>query len=1477
MRLRRYYRQNPSFPDIPSNLFEIYRVVDPDSPEGLAFQSHMGIFYRKLFPDQKPKPVRFILTDEPHLNAFFLVSRRPPVLGFSKKLVLHTKYLEDILGIMAHELTHKIFEDEYGQHHNSKLEELTADTYPLILLADAGLDPRQYVSYVRHNIHTDTSETYSTILVDVHPTSVNRVRALEDGLAVLDQKRGGFTHLSPTLLPPEFLQIAQNSKHQSFVDLFAEGLKNLPNVEKLQKLRQIIATMSWNNRRIADMGKLLQSLKIKRSIPAEALEQNALADTILSLSETPLGDDTASSWNKQDIVFSLYRSLAAQISAEGTRPIGRLKPYEDAIYGIIEATDKEFALEASQDLLDLLAKETLQRELLARLVTWPQFKPPTFKEKSRVSRKPVSWNKQVHWAEKDSTTTIAKALIALGIADQRLFKYLSLEVAFREKKLDVLFPPLVVESYFESESSKEDSIIIDQCEIDDDGYLHQPHLQKEIKIEKRVAEEDSEILERQLAKLETWFKQISPGNFVEEEKILEEKGRLLGSEERGQPRWLCLGHSDINFLLFLELNTNILAEAGSSMNSKVPLLLARELHEVASGLIKNTGPAAKQIKESIRGLYLGFPAKHRLYRYSFEQRFINFDFPALADANPLGVLILSNPGKLFTREEQLQLLNRTAGDVEYHYRGPGSLNTSIMELARRFLGYRQPKTGKVFNQLIDKLKDGGDFVGAMLKIEFRLLLREAGRAKKVANAVPPDLNIDKVIEAATSLGIPDSDELKILFRPIVAKKTWPTQLIPLIDAWIGASNADLFPVDQVLCYSLLRTIVKKIGRIKAHNQRIELFERILFNYRIKDPKVRSQMEDLWSKAVLHQYGLDNNSIKYSNTIRPILKRLKTLTLDARLALVDRLTNQLQTQPRLTAEFKNLVHRISKEELESSFMKGAILEAAILKTRKSSRGRNQLMDFLLSELSEKSTQQMEKTLREEAADELKYSIGDDVTGPSRTVMLPGMQIRAELRFMWENFWAAPFGVRAVLFEQLLFPTISHEPAANREMADSVFDYVCNKLFPSGEPYSREARYFLEAYFHVIPSYQYRILLSAMMVTAEKSSGGNTPIGQRLAMVLELLGPAETKLGQIIHSHPQTPIEIKQGMGRLKSKADPPFRWDLMDQIQQQVLPDLKKRMRHIGALMGSASFYLAVELDLQDGMAGVLKLLRPYAEERAKNGFRIMAQMVNLLHKNFSDVTIITLKQMIAQAEQSATQEADGNLSLHQAAYAATIYDGRTVEIGDVSIGMHVCKILEAGPDYQFIQKAPGNHFNDLPEDTEDQLLYKKQIALAYYAFELSSILRGRRFDNDRHGAQLRIAGNNIYLFDWGGMLLQDPTPAELLQLGGTVFDFGMALQLGSSPENAIFQSVQTRANQGEDISYLINVQRAMLALEDFRQYIDVGVLSTLIKTLLQTNIVHPDIINGLASRAMSGGVDLAQLQEIMMQGETLPIRIKRRR
>ena len=65
------------------------RIVPLGSPEAQNFQKFMELLIKRLFPkiDLKRRPINFVISDDPTINAFCIPSFRPILIGFNKGLL----------------------------------------------------------------------------------------------------------------------------------------------------------------------------------------------------------------------------------------------------------------------------------------------------------------------------------------------------------------------------------------------------------------------------------------------------------------------------------------------------------------------------------------------------------------------------------------------------------------------------------------------------------------------------------------------------------------------------------------------------------------------------------------------------------------------------------------------------------------------------------------------------------------------------------------------------------------------------------------------------------------------------------------------------------------------------------------------------------------------------------------------------------------------------------------------------------------------------------------------------------------------------------------------------------------------------------------------------------------------------------------------------------------------------------------------
>jgi len=626
---RRHYYRNPDIPKLLTpELKEIMSVVPPESSEGRQFQEFMESLLLRLFPklDLKKRPIQFVIVDEDDINAFCGPPFKPTLMGFSKGLLEKVNYVEDLAGILGHEFTHKRFSDAYGiKHKNTKLEELTADLWPLSLLYEAGLDPRQYVSFVTKVIFNRDSLSFSfRKLFDVHPLHETRIRALEDSLAALDQWKGGLDDLTPEVFPKSFADTAKAASHISFIDHYLSDTnfehKDIPEkFDILIKLFDDIYHMgdnfkishSVNMQRFKNLTSSLKKIKISRLDPLQSKAHDNLADAFLEVFIKDVGQ-TQEDKEAWDIMYSgsersLYRVIVGiGYRSLANRAVGRLRVYQACIDQFIEARTMEEAKNAAEHCLTMAANDILLKKRPLFLFDLNGF--DNFKEPERANRK-VSWNRHVSWGKE---SLISLMLLALGIIDNRIFEFSSpkLEIDFNQGEFYKFAKPLTLEvlmsgDEMDDEDDDDDddddeddedvydgdgygyvhgeydhvehemvSGLISNIQIDDDGYVS-GYLKKRLTVENLRGEErfarydeNSEQFSKEAKIIAKKFLEVPPGDVEAENNFIRyTEETLKGLEFPFMERnWLALDNAEYNFPLFVDINLRAWLEVSSGLS-----------------------------------------------------------------------------------------------------------------------------------------------------------------------------------------------------------------------------------------------------------------------------------------------------------------------------------------------------------------------------------------------------------------------------------------------------------------------------------------------------------------------------------------------------------------------------------------------------------------------------------------------------------------------------------------------------------------------------------------------------------------------------------------------------------------------------------------------------------------------------------------------------------------------------------------------
>lgn len=357
------------------------------------------------------------------------------------------------------------------------------------------------------------------------------------------------------------------------------------------------------------------------------------------------------------------------------------------------------------------------------------------------------------------------------------------------------------------------------------------------------------------------------------------------------------------------------------------------------------------------------------------------------------------------------------------------------------------------------------------------------------------------------------------------------------------------------------------------------------------------------------------------------------------------------------------------------------------------------------------------------------------------------------------------------------------------------------------------------------------------------------GKRLAMILSMLGPAEKKLGQAINSHPSTPEDLRGDTKSIKSMSDPLPRWDLLARVREAMPPEYADRaLPRVGKTLGAASYYIAV--DCGDS---VLSILRPHARSLARSGLdRMHSIAVRLSNDQGMKHVAGPFIESIQQAREMIALETDHQKGVIQQENAWRRYDGLSIQVEGDRFDFTTAAWKACGPEFRHQEKVTGEHFLDMleREDVGDPFLRK--VALAHLTAELRNILSGDTFDHDRHGSQSKTqrgaTTHSIGLFDHGCMAIEPPTKEEKQELVTILCNLVEGYMRG---ETGILQRAheiirEKRERDGKIPSYLVSVERALLALNDFMRF-DAKGESTLLR--------KSDLGNALAAVFKTGQID----------------------
>ncbi len=729
------------------------------------------------------------------------------------------------------------------------------------------------------------------------------------------------------------------------------------------------------------------------------------------------------------------------------------------------------------------------------------------------------------------------------------------------------------------------------------------------------------------------------------------------------------------------------------------------------------------------------------------------------------------------------------------------------------------------------------------------------------------------------------DRLKNISTLSEDESFWPEDTLDHVKAFVFAQNT--FLDDKEFEDKLLNNILDKLENMPSGKKKNEcLFVLLDQNLRAAYPETRDRLFAIYVDEVSRKLGKDDGSERYQKRLVLYLKALEikkeerdkkerdwdigkahghkdgllsnSMGLADKYLLMRRLSDAIISQEQTSQMMKESCQiKLNSDDMLMSYLYGIGVDYLTEEMDRDPEMANRFIQFFNSKGEKKDCEEISSYI--ETSAKKRYSGRDKI----RLDEILKHTRPSNCKILYENFWSAPLEARAVIIARMLKSAVNGKNGEQNHAQHSweqVFDIVMDNIIRPDDN-SIEAKYardIMHSYIKSRSNYERELIMSAMMVANRNIGSDAGNVGKALKLFLENMGPAEIKLGQAIASHPNTPESIRVELQELKNNADKPARWTLYDWIRAENIPVEFWKDVYLGEIRGSASYYTTVDLGEDD----LLRILRPEAREKASKGFRVIRSTVDDLKTKevTSDISYreltASVQEMVTQAARMSEIETDHEIGQQQCEDAKDIYNGIAISSSRAVFFLKVMDWRAKGQNWIKMRRAKGPTFNDFPEDTLEQIAYKKRFAKGYIAFEIMNILSGKKFDHDKHGAQLSIDDetNEAGIYDTGAMALRDPTSEEQRLLGNVIYDTvkdAMKKEqdnLFASFSHVMSKKIEELHQAGIDTQYLVEVKKGLLALGDFFKILDQEDIKDILPSINLSTDVSKDIHHGITEK-----------------------------
>jgi hypothetical protein len=689
-----------------------------------------------------------------------------------------------------------------------------------------------------------------------------------------------------------------------------------------------------------------------------------------------------------------------------------------------------------------------------------------------------------------------------------------------------------------------------------------------------------------------------------------------------------------------------------------------------------------------------------------------------------------------------------------------------------------------------------------------------------------------------------------------------------VNAWLSFNENKLLEDESKYTYlSLIHGKIQEAGL----NEQIAYCKSILGRAYIEEPKLRESFLDTLSSAIAKKYGMDDASDVYYNRIKPEFDWVtEQVKVSDQYSLVQKILVGIKSQSKSSEYVKTSLENAFVQKMGDSRVQGISIVSEIFINAKGLN--HDFLDFVIHPYSEQSADQYIRSHLKASMSTISILYGEELIDrfmdnyddnfinclPSEELLFlkAKQSMFANFELIHQNFWNAPLALRSILIKEAL---VADSNPANPL---AIYNLALDKMLPGGQTDPVKAREINEiksiiiAYVDSLDPTQRYLALSAMLVASERTTGqADLNIGDALALFLENMGPAETKLGQCAESHPQVPADIRSSLKKLKFKAAEPYRFEVHDwlkQLNNQILDsyndglskegitDLDEHgrvyIKHVGDVLGSGSLFVAVEVMMSDGSTQVVSIRRRDAYERALYGFKTLEGMLSKLEPGKIKET---LSELLLSAKRKLATEVNCQISKDQYGKASELYNATVVDIDGEQIPFSSTMVTAQGEAFYMMQKVEGKHFTEIADDSESVERVKK-ISMAVLTLELSNILNGV-FCNDRHGGNVKVQANNqINHIDFKALSLDQWSQSGYDQFAEILVK---VVQDAASIKNADdfvnkFLNLQSEIRErGEVIEpFVSEVQKALLSASEYARQLSPQELQRVILSAIKNGM-----------------------------------------